>query len=150
MKKDKNNEKGDALTIIIVIVLIGVIAAVIGFYAYQVAQEEETQTQQQTQQEETEPETVEAEHTMRFTGDGYEPRDITIKVGDTIEFVNESSQDMWPASNVHPTHELYPEFDAQQALAPGDSWQFTFDEAGTWGYHDHLNSRITGTITVTE
>ena len=47
-----------------------------------------------------------------------------------------------------PTHELYPSFDAQKTILDGDSYEFTFDRAGRWGYHDHLNPDIQGTIVV--
>ena len=49
---------------------------------------------------------------MQMKADSFDPETLTIKVGDTVEFKNESGEDKWPASNVHPTHELYPGFDA--------------------------------------
>ena len=94
--------------------------------------------------------------------DRYEPRDVTITAGDTIIFENESTMVRWPASNIHPTHRGYPGsdiddcdsaqerhmFDACREIAVGSTYTFTFTEPGTWPYHDHINPRITGTITV--
>ncbi|HEY7537328.1 MAG TPA: hypothetical protein VH721_05025 [Gaiellaceae bacterium] len=85
---------------------------------------------------------------MRATS--FEPQTLTIKAGETVEFRNESGDDKWPASDVHPTHELYPGFDAQRPILDGESYEFTFDRVGSWGYHDHLNPATHGTIVVEE
>lgn len=98
------------------------------------------------------------------TDSGFQPTVTTIKKGATVIFRNDSSENMWPASAVHPTHTAYngtslsehcPDttgatFDACQGYAPGTSWEFTFDKVGTWGFHDHLHSQFTGKIIVTE
>jgi plastocyanin len=85
---------------------------------------------------------------VNMRADSFEPSTLTINKGETVEFKNESGDDKWPASNVHPTHELYPGFDAQEPVLDGDSYEFTFDRAGRWGYHDHLKPDIHGTIVV--
>lgn len=86
--------------------------------------------------------------TVKMEADGFSPQTLTVQAGDTVTFENTSDDDHWPASNVHPTHELYPGFDAQNAVLPGDSYSFTFERAGRWGYHDHLNPDLQGTIVV--
>ena len=94
--------------------------------------------------------------------DYYEPQDVTITVGDTIIFENESEMGRWPASNIHPSHRGYPGsdiadcnteqerhmFDACREVPTGSTYTFTFDEPGAWPYHDHVEPTITGTITV--
>lgn len=96
-----------------------------------------------------------------YTGGGYEPASVTIKKGETVRFVNNAtSQDTWPASAVHPTHSVYPEkssadclgsaFDACRGLKPGESWEFTFGEAGEWRFHDHAHPSKTGVVIVVE
>ncbi len=87
---------------------------------------------------------------VHMQSDSFDPPTLTIKVGDTVEFRNESGDDKWPASDNHPTHELYPGFDAKRPLLDGESYEFTFDRVGSWGYHDHLNPAIRGTIVVEE
>ena len=85
--------------------------------------------------------------TVRITADGFVPNELRIKVGDTITWINEDTKDSWPASAIHPTHAVYPEpggcigsmFDACKRLKQGESWSFTFNQKGTWGYHDHVN-----------
>lgn len=87
-----------------------------------------------------------AEVSMRQ--DEYVPSVLTIKKGTTVIFKNDSPDWRWPASNLHPTHDIYPEFDPKEPVAAGKSWSFRFDKAGSWNMHDHLAPYITGTITV--
>lgn len=97
---------------------------------------------------------------ISFTSNGYEPSMVTVKRGDTVRFVNNSTLDTWPASANHPTHTVYPQksaddclgstFDACRGLKPGESWDFTFTEAGTWGFHDHLHANRRGSVVVTQ
>jgi plastocyanin len=78
----------------------------------------------------------------------YSPATITIPAGTTVAFINESSGELWPASNIHPTHGLYPEFDPRKPVPPGMAWTFTFATPGTWPMHDHIQPNIVGTIFV--
>jgi plastocyanin len=88
--------------------------------------------------------------TIVMGDDEYTPSDITIQKGQTVVFKNESVDWRWPASNLHPTHDIYPQFDPKEPVAPGSEWSFRFDQAGDWRMHDHLAPYITGTITVKE
>src|SRR4029453_17458822 len=76
--------------------------------------------------------------TVLMTNHGYSPRVLKIHQGQTVEFVNDSNEDYWPASDPHPTHTDYPGFDAGTSVLPGGSWKFTFNRAGRYGYHNHL------------
>lgn len=103
-----------------------------------------------------------ATHEVRYTDEGYVPSTITIKVGDTVMFKNESSKTVWTGSAMHPTHMVYsgtdlkthcpdPEnisFDQCKAEGPGTSWLFTFTKAGTWGYHNHVGPTHFGKVIV--
>lgn len=88
------------------------------------------------------------ERVMLMKEDAYEPKNLTIHVGDTVIFKNVSTDDRWPASNIHPTHEVYPAFDSGKPVTPGANWEFQFTQEGVWRYHDHLVPALTGTITV--
>ena len=55
---------------------------------------------------------------VKFTGTAFEPQTLTINKGETVKFENKSSDDFWPASNNHPTHLLYPGFDADLCSVP--------------------------------
>lgn len=101
-------------------------------------------------------------YTIVMNDEGYDPTDIEIAVGDTIEFKNEGSLARWPASNIHPTHSVYPGthidncseemteemFDACDELTTGESFSFTFTEPGNWRYHDHITPELNGQISV--
>ena len=87
---------------------------------------------------------------IRMTKNGFEPEEIEIKRGDMVTWVNEDADFRWPASNLHPTHGIYPEFDPQQPLALGDSWSFRFEKVGEWRCHDHLNPRWRCVVRVIE
>jgi len=95
-------------------------------------------------------------HVIAYTNDGYSPRSLAIKAGATVTFVNKSSHQMWTASAFHPTHAVYPQkggcigsaFDACRGIAQGASWSFTFEHAGSWKYHNHLNPLRVGAIIV--
>jgi plastocyanin len=85
---------------------------------------------------------------IRMTKDGFEPSEMTITQGDEVLFINNGGEDHWPASNFHPQHTLYPEFDSLKGVKPGESWKFKFEKVGIWRMHDHLFPHNTGTITV--
>lgn len=85
-------------------------------------------------------------HVIAVTEEGFHPPRLTIRVGETVTFRNDGRHDHWPASNIHPTHEVYPEFDAQKPIVPGQSWSFRFDRSGTWRFHDHLYPQAGGLV----
>ena len=80
--------------------------------------------------------------------DDYTPNEFTITKGTTVTFVNTDDAPRWPASDLHPSHGIYPEFDPNEPVPSGESWSFVFNEVGEWTMHDHLAPYITGTITV--
>jgi plastocyanin len=80
--------------------------------------------------------------------DKFVPQTLEINPGDSVLFISKASREVWPASDSHPTHNLYPEFDTQRPLAPGEKWKFTFTKPGTWEFHDHLLSQMSGKIFV--
>ena len=68
--------------------------------------------------------------TVVYTREGFTPDKVKIEQAEAIEFVNSSQELIWPASNIHPTHHVYPEFDPGQPISPGENWRFVFDQAG--------------------
>ena len=88
--------------------------------------------------------------TIVRTSSGYEPKELTVKKGDIVLWTNESGEFHWPASDLHPTHGVYPEFDPLKPIASGDTWKFKFDKVGVFKFHDHIRANKVGTITVTE
>jgi plastocyanin len=86
--------------------------------------------------------------TILLKENGFEPQTITINKGDSIEFKSEQNRQFWPASDLHPTHGIYPEFDPQEPINASDIWKFRFDKKGSWRFHDHLQPFFRGTINV--
>ena len=86
--------------------------------------------------------------TVRYTDTGFEPKNITVPVGTMVEFINQSDEEMWVASNVHPSHEILSTFDQFKGAGKGQSYMYTFDKKGVWPYHDHINAAWEGVITV--
>jgi plastocyanin len=85
---------------------------------------------------------------IRMGEDSYIPNEIKVKVGTKVTFLNEINSARWPASDLHPSHGIFPEFDPKRPIPAGESWEFTFDKVGEWGIHDHLSPYITGKIIV--
>ena len=96
------------------------------------------------------------EVTVNITSAGFSPASVEINKGDTVTWTNKAASPSWPASAVHPTHGVYTEsggcigskFDACKDLSTGEKFSFVFNQAGTWKYHDHLNTGSTGTVIV--
>ncbi|MCH7883373.1 hypothetical protein IIA95_03080 [Patescibacteria group bacterium] len=90
------------------------------------------------------------EYIIELGDDGFYPQEITIRRGDVVSFVATRDGYFWPASNFHPIHTIYPEFDPKEPIEPSGKWNFRFNKIGEWGYHDHLAPYFTGKIIVTE
>ncbi len=86
--------------------------------------------------------------TIDMVAAGFSPEKVTVKQGETVCWKNDSGEGRWPASNIHPTHEIYSEFDPKEPVKDGGSWCFTFTKAGIWQFHDHLLPEFGGTVTV--
>ena len=78
----------------------------------------------------------------------FSPDRVVIPVGGTVTFVNEDRLLVWPASNIHPTHEILPEFDPLEPIPSGHYWSHTFAEAGYWRYHNHSAAEEIGLVIV--
>lgn len=76
---------------------------------------------------------------VTFTDKGFSPTSLTIKKGQTVTFVNNSSGKMWVAANPFPTSSEYPAFNEKSGVSNGSSWSFTFDKTGVWFYHNHYS-----------
>jgi plastocyanin len=100
--------------------------------------------------------------TITYTKDGFSPANLTVPVGTTVTWVNQTSDRMWVGADEHPTHREYdgsstPEHCVNNAPASsavfdqcsaGSTYSFTFTKTGSWDYHNHARSSHGGTITV--
>lgn len=105
------------------------------------------------------PDSSAGENTVAYTGSGFQPSTITIEQGETVTWVDRSGGQMWVATDVHPSHTVYPGSSIQDCgtsqeeqmfdqCEAGDSYSFTFEETGEWDYHNHRNARHGGTVVV--
>lgn len=99
--------------------------------------------------------------TVHYGTSGFSPKSVTIKAGEKVTFVNDTTGPMWVASAEHPTHTVYDgtdraahcsgsytgatPFDECQA---GSTYTFVFGKAGTFAYHNHSAAQFTGTVIV--
>lgn len=155
------NKRGLIAGILVVIILL-----VLGFIIFQYAVAKKG-TEQKTEivKEQTSTVVVSAAGKtteVEISNAGFSPQRVTIQQGDGVKWVNQGNTAAWPASAIHPTHRVYPGsdiakcgsaeeksiFDACKGISQGESYQFTFNEKGTWNYHDHLHIAHSGSITV--
>lgn len=113
------------------------------------------------------------EATVEITSDGFQPETVTIQKGGKVTWVNKMNDQVWIASDNHPTHTIYPEvdyegsyqgsqgctskgqpvkgaFDSCEGIVQGETFIFTFEHSGEWGYHNHFSPGMTGTVKVVE
>ncbi len=109
---------------------------------------------------ETTPAASSSAVTVTYTDEGFSPKEISIPLGTTVTFINQSTGKMWVASAMHPSHTVYSGTSLAQhcpdttsssfdQCASGDSFSFTFTKEGTWKYHDHVDASHGGSVIVT-
>ena len=119
---------------------------------------------------------VSEKNVIQVTDTGFVPTTLTIKAGENVTFISKATAPVWPAGNLHPTHDSYPSqvyslagdqaksfgskacveygqrkggvFDPCRLLLPDQTFTFQFSEKGTWGFHNHVRPEHTGTIIV--
>jgi len=84
------------------------------------------------------PEATTQTHTISMNEQGFSPLEITIRRGDSVRFLNTGSQNFWPASGIHPTHQICLGLDPLELIGPGESFTFTFSEVKECPFHNHL------------
>ena len=84
---------------------------------------------------------------ITYTDSGFSPAQVSVKVGDTVTFKNDSKANIQVNSAPHPAHTQFPELNIG-SIATGESKTVTFTTAGTKKYHNHLSPGQNGTIVV--
>lgn len=80
--------------------------------------------------------------------DGFSPSEITILKGQSVTFQTTRGKIFWPASDPHPAHDIFSNFDPLVPIEPSESWTFKFDEVGSFRFHDHLAPSYRGIVHV--
>ena len=99
--------------------------------------------------------------TVTLNSSGFSPNTLTIAKGTKVTWMNAGGGKMWVASDAHPNHTQYDNTQRSEHCATGyagpipfdeckdsTSYNFTFNQTGTWKYHNHLNPAETGMIVV--
>ena len=84
-----------------------------------------------------------------ITAAGFNPATIKIKKGQIVSWTNLDDKPHQVASDPFPTSETLPGLRAEAPSEKGESYSFTFEESGTYTYHDRLNPlKHKGTVVV--
>lgn len=96
------------------------------------------------------------EFLVSYTDNGFEPASTTLKAGQTIRFINNSRGKLWVAAVFSEGGSRYSgssdcggsSLDTCGALDPGEFWEFTFNNSGTWGYQNNLDKEKAAVVEV--
>ncbi len=87
--------------------------------------------------------------TVSITSAGFEPASLTIKKGTEITWTNDDTSPHQLQANPHPTGKSLPGL-TSEILNNKQTYRYTVNKAGSFGYHDHLNPAINGNLNVKE
>ncbi len=85
---------------------------------------------------------------IKMLDDKFEPATPSVQLCDTLNFINQSQAERWPAVGPHPTHTSYPGFDSRQPIKPGESFEFVLNRPGNYSFHDHLHAELVGRLEI--
>lgn len=128
----KHSQRGDALLAVAATTLTVVFLATI-FFVSGCGASDQGSTVTTASSEASGPQVIIANHS-------FDPDTVTIDAGETLTWVNQDG----------PNHDVIAdngEF-ASQALSTGESFSFTFTDAGTYPYHCGIHPDMTATVIV--
>jgi plastocyanin len=138
METDNKHTNWPAFFLIIAFVV--VVAVLVGFLYFNKQKEESNSSKKTTQS------VVAA--AVSITRDGFVPATIQIKKGNQVTWTNNDTNPHQVITDPHPSHTNLKNLDGDP-LAAGESFTFTFEKTGTYGYHDEMNPLNTkGTVIV--
>lgn len=87
--------------------------------------------------------------TVQINSRSFEPQTIKIKKGQAVTWVNKDSRPHHIMADPYPTGDSLKSLNSVEPLAQDESYTATFEQAGTYTYHDQLNpARLKGTVIV--
>jgi plastocyanin len=87
------------------------------------------------------------EQTVTLTKKGFTPKEITIKTGTSIHWINKLGERATVNSDNYPTNQLHKEINLG-IFANDSSLTHIFTQPGSFGYHDQFQPNFKGTIIV--
>lgn len=127
-----------------------VVLLVAGFFLFTNQTKKETITPSVTKESPTPTSSPSAqleERKVDVTKTGFEPEELRIKKGTKAVWENKSGGVANVSSTPHPIHSDFPFLNLGN-FEDGSSVEVVFEKAGTYTYHNHLNSSQTGTVIV--
>lgn len=99
---------------------------------------------------------------VNYTDSGFEPSSVEISQGETVAWIDLSSNPMWVGVNRHPSHTNYDDSSTREhcenrepasdsvfdQCSVGEVFSFTFEKEGDWGYHNHRAPGDEGSVMV--
>jgi len=141
------------VTLALVVVAVIAVGAVVFATMYKPANNSNTETtntsnnsSNNTSNNETQP-AGEPAATITYDGSGFSLSAQTVKSGETVKVINNSSKALEFDSDPHPVHTDNAELNAGDIPA-GESKSFVLTTKGKWGFHNHLDSSQHGSLTV--
>lgn len=92
-------------------------------------------------------ENVPVQNSVTVNKNGFSPSSITIKRGEAVAWINQSGEDATVNSGPHPTHNSHVFLNLGQ-FPSESSVGATFNETGTFDYHNHFHPEQRGTVVV--
>lgn len=135
--------------ILLIIVALIVIIGAFTFFGNKKTNPESAQPSAMESEKKALPSQMQEENkiTTIILSDGFTPKDITVKVGTTVIWINKSGKNATVSSDDHPTHKLYSFLNLGE-FPDNSSLQTVFYTPGTYSYHNHLNASEVGTVIV--
>lgn len=163
--------------IFIAIVISLVVGWLVGNYILPISQSQPTPIPTPTTRAPISEPSASEKHVVQVTDTGFVPNTIRIKSGEVVTFLSKATAPVWPAGDVHPTHDKYPSpayalagdqaksfgskacveygirkngdvLDPCKMLLPNQTFSFQFNEKGNWGFHNHVRPEHSGVIIV--
>jgi plastocyanin len=136
----------------LMVLLVMVVGALSLKYIYDPVSKDVTSTIQSNNIHTEEENKVSEDHVVQvvYTETGFSPSRIEIEIGTTVKFTNVTSGPLWVGSDPHPVHSDHPEFDAKKDYLKDETYSYTFNQVGTYGFHNHKKSLYRGVVVVTD
>lgn len=92
---------------------------------------------------------------ITYTDAGFAPSPLTVAVGTTVTWSNQSSHPLWveatgPAGGDCANAQAHTTLDECQTVSSGGTYSYTFTKLGTVSYFNHERASDTGIITVSD
>jgi plastocyanin len=136
LQSPKNKGKKNILIVIIALIVVALVVVGIAMVARNTGKKSPTQLAKQ-----------QAEVTITSTG--FNPATISVAKGTTVTWKNADNARHQVASEPYPSHSNLEGLFSIEPLNTGDTYSYTFNEAGTFNYLDQLNPyKVKGVVIV--